>query len=303
MIHRSRSTLAFLAALAACSTAESPIAPDPVATEGPNVQAGPPPVSSNNPPTVHISAPTAGATVTVGTTIQLTADLADADPGDTHTCYVDWQLAAGAGIVTESNGTGTCTAEFAYGAEGQFTVAVSIIDSKGDTAVDSVSLTVAATPPPPPPPPPPPSGPTTGSVKGSGRIDGTPAASGNRHHRTDVWFTLAARNNAESKGPRGDAIIRVPRSNLHFDASALTSVLVTGRTAEVHGTGRLHGRRGRYSFSISAVDVHTKGSEAPDRIRIRIWNAEKVVLDTEPGAPLTAAPTTPIRPGRIVIRP
>ncbi|MFN0179524.1 MAG: hypothetical protein ACKVZ0_12060 [Gemmatimonadales bacterium] len=301
MIHRSHSTLAFLAALAACSTVESPVAPDPTATGGPIVQAGPPPVSSNNPPTVQISAPAAGATVTVGTTIQLTADFADADPGDTHTCYVDWQLAAGPGTVTESNGTGTCTAGFAYGAVGQFTVAVSIIDSKGDTAVDSVNLTVAATPPPPPPPPP--SGPTAGSVKGSGRVDGTPTASGRRGRPTDVWFTLTARNSSESKGPRGAATIRVPRSNLRFEASTLTSVKVSGQAAEVHGTGRLHGRRGQYAFSISALDLKTRGSEVPDRIRIRIWDAERVVLDTEPGAPLTAAPINPIRPGRVLIRP
>ena len=84
--------------VAACNGGtESPLAPKDAGAPNVPIQAGPPPTGSNNLPIVTVTAPVNGAALAANSTVQLSADFTDQDVSDTHTCSVDWQLAAGPG--------------------------------------------------------------------------------------------------------------------------------------------------------------------------------------------------------------
>ncbi len=290
--------------LAACAT-ELPVAPEGATVPDVPVQAGPPPTGNNALPIVMITTPTDGATVPVGTTVQLSADLTDPDVTDTHTCYVDWQLAAGPGTVTENGGAGTCTGSNLYSAPGTYQVVVSVIDQMGGTGVDSIGITVAvvAPPPPPPPPPPPGPGPQTGSIRGAGRLPlATGRVSGFSGREAAVWFDVSAKNSTEH-GLRGHVGVHVPKAHFDLNSTAITQLVVNGTRADVSGTGKLNGRR-RVSFIVCAVDGgRGEQSTGTDRIRIKVWDESGVLFDTDPGMPSTGDPTAVPRPGRIVVKP
>ena len=295
--------------LAACNPAtESPLAPEQAAAPKVPVQPGPPPAGNNNPPTVVITAPANGASFTVGSTVQLSADFTDLDVNDTHTCSVDWQLAARPGIVTESGGKGTCTASNLYSAPGTYQVMVSIIDQMGATASATIGITVVLAAPPPPPPPPPSPTPGTGSVGGAGRFGvgvgaGAGAVAGFEGKAATVWFELEARISKEGHRLRGGVGVDIPRARFRFVSTEVTKLAVKGTRAELSGVGRLNGRR-RVSFAISAVDGHQgERGTGTDRVRIKIWDEQGVLFDTNPGLPMSGDPTVVPRPGRIVVKP
>jgi hypothetical protein len=82
---------------------------------------------------------------------------------------------------------------------------------------------------------------------------------------------------------------------LSFVGKSLKWLVVTGAKFQFEGEGTLNGTGG-YVFTITAVD----GS--PDLLRVKIEDSNGVVVyDNQPGAPDTAAPTTPIGGGNIAI--
>ena len=73
-----------------------------------------------------------------------------------------------------------------------------------------------------------------------------------------------------------------------------------GSTAWFAGTGTLEGNAG-YGFLVSVLD-DGKPKGGTDRLRLRIWDADgDVVYDSQPGAALSAAPTSPMTSGNLVI--
>jgi hypothetical protein len=287
--------------LAACAT-ELPVAPEPGKSPEVPVQLGPPPAGNNADPTVMITTPTDGSTVPVGT-VQLSADFSDPDVGDTHTCYIDWQLAAGPVTVTESGGAGTCTGSNVYSVPGTYQVIVSIIDQMGGTGADSIAITVATVAAPPPPPGPPPL--NGGSVRGMGRLPlGGGQVNGFGGREAAVWFDVHARVSKETGNIKGHASVRIPKAHFALVSTSLTKLVVNGTRADVSGTGKLNGRR-RVSFIMCAVDEQQGDrSTGTDRIRIKVWDeAGTVLFDTNPGAPPNSDPTAVPRPGRIIVKP
>lgn len=288
--------------VAACNGGtESPLAPKDAGAPNVPIQAGPPPAGTNNLPTVTVTAPVNGAAVAANSTVQLSADFTDQDVNDTHTCSVDWQLATGPGTVTESGGTGTCTASNVYTAPGTYQVIVSVIDQMGGTDADTIGITVALAPPPPPPTSP------AGSIGGSGRLGvGAGAVAGfegKEAKEAAVWFEVEARVSKETHKLRGWAAVQVPRAHFGFYSTEVGTLDVKGNQAEMSGRGRINGRRLVW-FAISAVDGHQgERSAGTDRVRIRIWDEKGVVFDTNPGMPAGDAPTMVPRPGRIVVKP
>ena len=292
--------------LAACSSGtESPLAPGETRAPTVPIQAGPPPAGNNALPTVKVTTPANGATVAVGSAVPLSADFTDLDVNDTHTCSVDWQLAAGPGTVTESAGTGTCTASNLYSAPGTYQIIVSLIDQMGGTGADTIGITVAAVAPPPPPPPPPvPPSPQTGSIGGAGRLGiGAGAVAGLEAKEVAIWFEVEARFSKEARKLRGGVSVQVPKARLGFSSTEITKLDINGKRAEISGRGKLNGRR-PVSFMVTAVDGHQgeRGTGA-DRIRIKIWDEKGDILDTNPGMPMSGDPTLIPRPGRITIKP
>ncbi len=75
-------------------------------------------------------------------------------------------------------------------------------------------------------------------------------------------------------------------ANLHFNATNVSSLVVSGSTATLEGTGTRNGTSG-YSFVVTGVDS--------GGIRIQITDSSNnVVYDTQPGDPITATPTTSV---------
>ena len=72
-----------------------------------------------------------------------------------------------------------------------------------------------------------------------------------------------------------------------FHATSFTWLVVTGKTANVQGTGIANGAAG-YSFRLQAIDGQ------PNRFAIRIWKTATgaVLLDTGAPAPLGAGNVT-----------
>jgi PKD domain len=88
-------------------------------------------------PTVAITSPAAGTTVTAGTPVTLALTTADAGATDVLTCSASW----GDGAVTP------CATAHAYAAAGTYPVVVTIDDGDGATGTASVSVGVTPTTP------------------------------------------------------------------------------------------------------------------------------------------------------------
>ena len=275
-------------ATAACSANEMPVAPD---NAGGRPELGPPPAGTNNAPTVAITAP-APATGTVGLPVTVIAAFTDQDAADTHTCSLDWQMAATPGTVAENAGTGTCTGSFVYQTAGQYKVIAAVIDNAGGTGMDSITVNVVVTPPPPPS--------TSGRLFGEGRL-AQPTASANTHEGAP-FFAVAARYSKEQKRLRAEFEFAAPKTTFRFRATSADLFTVTGGLAELRGTGRFK-EHGNASFLVRALDGKRAGTGQTDRIRIKIWNAGGVLFDSDPGSPESANPATPVERGGIVIRP
>ena len=197
---------------------------------------------------------------------------------------------------------GAVIATVGVSAPGTYQTMVSIIDQMGATASATIGITVVLAAPPPPPPPSPP--PQTGSVGGAGRFGvGAGAVAGFEGKEATVWFELEARISKEGHRLRGGVGVEVPKARFRFFSTEVTKLDVKGTRADLSGRGRLNGRRS-VSFAISAVDgPQGERGTGTDRVRIKIWDEQGVVFDTNPGMPMSGDPTVVPRPGRIVVKP
>ena len=82
---------------------------------------------ANLPPSVTITSPAPGGLYAAGATIPVTASFTDPGTLDTHTCTIN----GSAGIVSEANGSGTCTGSV-VASPGSFTITVVVTDNDGE---------------------------------------------------------------------------------------------------------------------------------------------------------------------------
>jgi hypothetical protein len=70
--------------------------------------------------------------------------------------------------------------------------------------------------------------------------------------------------------------------------------VVTDDQAVYSGSAAVNGRTG-YRYLVSLLDGGRSGK--PDLVRVRVWSPDTgaALLDTQPGAAFTAAPTTPFQ--------
>jgi hypothetical protein len=89
----------------------------------------------------------------------------------------------------------------------------------------------------------------------------------------------------------------IPNADIRLIGTGIDRLKLTRGLAELSGRGWVHGR-GSYAYSITATDG---GATARDRIRVKIWNARGVLLDTGSGDNSSTAGLR-LHHGRIVIR-
>ena len=90
----------------------------------------------------------------------------------------------------------------------------------------------------------------------------------------------------------GLTLLKVP--GFCLGATQADWLVVTDTQATFSGAASVNGRSG-YRYLVSLVDGGHGGRA--DLVRVRVWSSDggAVLLDTQPGAPLTAAPTTPLQ--------
>jgi hypothetical protein len=100
--------------------------------------------------------------------------------------------------------------------------------------------------------------------------------------------------------PTGNTEFQFPAANLNFHATSYDWLVIATSQAQYQGLGTINGA-GNYDFLVTALDG---GGHGADMFRLMIWdknNNNAVVYDTQPGVPITAAPTTALGGDRIQV--
>ena len=181
------------------------------------------------------------------------------------------------------------TGSFAAPAAGFHTVCVSGVDQPGNSGAPvCVALVVFDR--------------EGGFVTGGGSFDSpsgayTPGNSSDPNFAGKAEFQIEAKYKKNKAAPQGEFQFKLKSANLNFKSTSEDVLVVSGNLAQVRGQGKVNGAGG-YSYLVTVVD-----NDKHDLVRIQIWNtATNVVLyDSQPGAPDSAAPTTPVNDGNLKV--
>ena len=220
-----------------------------------------------------ISGPT--APVLAGDTVTFAAAYTDAATSQSHTATWDW--GDGTTSVVGAGG-GTASGSHRYSCGGIYTVTLTLTGANTGTAAATFTYVIVQDP-------------AGGTLTGGGWI-ATP--SGKLH--------LAVTATISHGTPAGQVEINLSGAGQNLHGSVLDWLAVDGSTAYLQGSGRINGG-GDYGFLLVVSDTG-QGKNA-DRVRVQIWDKadQTIFYDSQPGAPLDAAPTTPLGGGELTIHP
>jgi uncharacterized delta-60 repeat protein len=230
---------------------------------------------------------TTPAPVLTNTTVMVSAMFTYNIPTDQHTAVWDWgDHTTSVGNVVEANGQGSVTGSHVYAVPGVYQITVTVTDQRGasgsSTSIPGVVVFDLI----------------LGGVTGSGRIlsplgafPQTPTLAGKASVQLGAKF-------AANGTPSGKVGFTFKAAHLNFKSTRIDWLVISANTLWTHGTGTINGA-GSFSFLVSA-GLGGSGS-ARLRIQIRDQSTGAVVYDSQPGAPLGAAPTTPLSGGRITL--
>jgi hypothetical protein len=233
-----------------------------------------------------------------GSSITVTANFTDVGTQDTHVCSVNWDDGTTSnGTVTETNGSGTCTASHTYTSPGVYTVIVTVTDDDTGSASRQIELQYIVI-----------FDPDSGFVTGGGWImspagacqltPGCATATGKAN------FGFISKYKKGSNTPDGQTEFQFQAGDINFHSSAYDygSLVVSGYKAQYRGTGDINGLPG-YKFVLTAYDGDVNGGGGIDKFRIKITKNGVVVYDNKVGASddIDLANPTAISGGSIVI--
>ena len=220
-----------------------------------------------------VSGPT--APLMAGGSVNIAAAFSDPGTADTHAASIDWGDGSSAGSVSESGGSGTVTGSHIYMDGGLYTVTVTVTDDDGGSGQATFRYVIVEG--------------AANKVTGGGWVS-TPGGK--------VNFGLNAGFKKGSTQPDGQT--QVSGDGIDFHSSSYRYLVVVGDTAWYAGTGTLGGT-GSYSFLVTVKDGGNGGML--DMVRIKIWDPSNgnVILDTQPGDPDDAPPTSVLGGGNLTI--
>jgi PKD repeat protein len=220
----------------------------------------------------------------------MTATATFTDVLDTHTATWSWgDGTTSVGTVNEAGMKVTGT--HAYTAPGLFTVSLTLTDHSGATASGTSPYVIVYDP-------------KSGFVTGLGSMN-SPAGAlmANPSLTGPALVELLARYPVVLNKPfTGVTAFQFPKGQIAFASTSYDWLMIQkeAKKAFYKGSGKIGGK-GDYGFLVAVIDGGSK--PAQDLFRIKIWNKATgaVVYDTQPGAADTAAPTTPLTLGGLVI--
>jgi hypothetical protein len=145
--------------------------------------------------------------------------------------------------------------------------------------------------------------PTGGSVSGAGTIDSPSGALVGSTAIGTARFGFQSKYAKGASVPSGNTQFKFRAGDLDFDSTAYEWLVVSGARAQYKGAGTIRNRSGTFSFMLTAIDGDQPGGGGVDRFRMKVTDADgMVVYDNQGGAADAADPITAIASGHIVIR-
>jgi DNA/RNA endonuclease G (NUC1)/PKD repeat protein len=216
-------------------------------------------VSNAAPALQSVNVPT--APLALQTALTITATFTDAGSADTHTLHIDW----GDGTTSTSN---TSTASHSYESPGLYTVQIKVQDDDGGV---SQTLSTSFVP----------VFDAASRITAGGWLD----AGGDKTH---------IETNARYDGVQatGHLALHSEKSDLRFTADQIAWLVLKGDVATLQATGTIAGRTGVFQVTVVLSDGDLPGGDKKDRARVILRDAAgAIVLDSQPGAALTALPS------------
>jgi hypothetical protein len=185
-----------------------------------------------------------------------------------------------------------------YTQAGVYTVTLTLTDDMGASASGTFEYVVVYDP-------------AAGFVTGGGWINSPPGA-----YVQDPSLSGKATFGFESKYkkgqqvPSGNTEFKFHVADMSFKSTSYDWLVIAGARAQYKGKGTINGGvpagvPAGYSFMLTAVDGQLNGGGGVDKFRIKIWyedaSGTHVVYDNQMGAGDSAAPSTAIMGGSIVI--
>ncbi len=247
--------------------------------------------TSNATVTVTNVVPTVGSItasidpVQINTIVFTSASFTDPGVLDTHTAVWDWgDGTSSAGVITESNGSGSVVGNHTYTAAGVYTITLTVTDKDGASGQSIFQYVVVFDL-------------TAGFVTGAGMINSPfgaypqdPSLSGRAN------FGFVVKYLPGDTAPNGGSRFKFRLADINFASTSYQWLVISGSKATFKGVGTNNGS-GDYTFFVSTIDGQT------DKYRIKITDnlTNTVFYDNEMGNPETADSTTPLVAGSVVI--
>ena len=222
---------------------------------------------------------TTAAPTSVGQVLTASATFSDAGAHDTHTATIDW----GDGTSSAASLTsGSASGQHSFAAAGFYTPCLVVTDDDGERARSCARSDIIVT------------DRNAGFVTAGGQF---PASGRGRLQAEPRPAGHGARLRPRLRQPSGHDSDQGARLLPRRDSADW--LVVTDSQATFSGPASVNGRAG-YRFLVSLIDGGHGGRA--DLVRVRVWSPDSgaVLLDTQPGAPLVAAPTTPFQ-GNVAI--